>query len=326
MSTATQPPSALPAVVKSNIGIGPRGITPTNLDELFRCATAVSQSGLAPKGIETPQAILVAMEMGLEIGLPLMASLQNIAVINGRPTIWGDAVLAVVRGTGELEEFAEWYEEKGTKLPRNPSNFTDDTVAVVRVKRRGSDANETGFSVADARRAGLWGKAGPWSQYPARMLRFRARGFALRDTFGDALRGLRSAEEVMDDPVSVATNVTPTVPDVPQIPDAEPVKTRKARIQTQPAVVVPDTAHPAEPQQPAIFDGAAQRELEAVFTAAGLTFEDLIKSKIAGEYLDGKEFTSFTELPTEFANRALGRKRDGAVFIGAIRMEKESNA
>jgi len=191
------------------------------MDDLYRFATAVSKSGLAPKGIETPEAIFVALEMGLEVGLPMMAALQNIAVINGRPAIWGDAQLAVVRSTGELALFEEWYEEKGKRLTRNPMAFSDETSAVCRVQRQGYESSETAFSVADAKRANLWGKAGPWSQYPARMLKHRARSFALRDQFGDALRGLRTVEEVQDDPVATARNVTPPMFATPA-PEPEP--------------------------------------------------------------------------------------------------------
>jgi hypothetical protein len=56
--------------------------------------------------------------------------------------------------------------------------------------------------VADAKKAGLWGKAGPWSLYPSRMLSLRSRGFALRNTFADALRGLITAEEAQDYPTT----------------------------------------------------------------------------------------------------------------------------
>lgn len=195
---------------KAVVAIGNRGLVPTDMDGLWRAAQAFAKSGLAPKGIDTPEAVFVAMEMGLELGLPLMASIQNIAVVNGRPTLWGDSQLAVVRATGELEEFAEWYEQAGQRLPRNPSTFDDGTAAVCRVKRRGMEASETAFTVGDAKRAGLWGKAGPWTQYPARMLRFRARSFGLRDQFGDALRGLLSTEEAQDVPV-VITGTDATV-------------------------------------------------------------------------------------------------------------------
>lgn len=181
---------------KAVVAMGNRGVEFRDIESLYRFAKAVSESGLAPKGIEKPEAIVVAIQMGLEVGLTPMAALQNIAVINGRPTVWGDAQLAIVRGTGELEEFDEWFEADGKRIDRNPVSFTDSVTAVCRVKRRGYPAAESSFSVADAKRAGLGDKPGPWKQYPARMLRARARAFALRDQFGDALKGILAAEEI----------------------------------------------------------------------------------------------------------------------------------
>jgi len=220
---------------KAPVAIGRGGIQITDMDGLVRFANAVAKSGLAPKGIQTPEAICIALEMGLEVGLPPMAALQNIAVINGRPSIWGDAMLAVCRATGEVAEFSEWYEDGGKRLPRNPVTFSDTTVAVCRVTRTGYEPAETGFSVADAKTAKLWGKEGPWSQYPARMLRFRARSFALRDSFGDALKGLRSAEEVSDDPVENAKPATEAAPEF---------KPRKKREQSEPTPTAPQATPP----------------------------------------------------------------------------------
>ena len=64
------------------------------------------------------------------------------------------------------------------------------------------------FGYVEAKQAGLWGKAGPWTQYPARMLQMRARGFALRDAFPDALRGLLSEHEAQDTPPPAYTGAT----------------------------------------------------------------------------------------------------------------------
>jgi hypothetical protein len=254
--------SNAPAVIppKQVVPIGNRGIAPSSMDDLYRFATAVSKSGLAPKGIETPEAIFVALEMGLEVGLPMMAALQNIAVINGRPAIWGDAQLAVVRSTGELALFEEWYEENGKRLTRNPMAFSDETAAVCRVQRQGYEPSETAFSVADAKRANLWGKAGPWSQYPARMLKHRARSFALRDQFGDALRGLRTVEEVQDDPVATARNVTPPMFST-ATPEPEPTP--------EPAPVAEATQETAQPSD---LDLKRQAIAEA-FIEVGVSFD-----------------------------------------------------
>ena len=275
---------------KQIVPIGNRGIAPSSMDDLYRFATAVAKSGLAPKGIETPEAIFVALEMGLEVGLPMMAALQNIAVINGRPAIWGDAQLAVVRSTGELVLFEEWYEEGGKRLPRNPAAFTDATAAVCRVQRHGYEPAETAFSVADAKRANLWGKSGPWTQYPARMLKHRARSFALRDQFGDALRGLRTVEEVQDDPVASARNVTP--PMFTPAPEPEPAPTPEP---------VPVAEIAPEPAPASDLDLRRQAIAEA-FVEVGVSFDAFRKWMSEARKIDvGGD--SFAELEEPLVNR-----------------------
>lgn len=330
MSDENQQSGLVPArqaASKPPVAIGARGLTPQTLDDLFRVSTAISKSGLAPKGIETPEAIFAALEMGMEVGLPLMASLQNIAVVNGRPTLWGDAQLAVVRATGELEEFSEWYEVAGTRSPRNPSTFGDDVAAVVRVKRRGQEAAETAFSVADAKRAGLWGKAGPWSQYPARMLRYRARSFGLRDQFGDALRGLLSTEEAQDvitveatapaktvgKPIFATPSKTAPKPEpAPDDEDLGPVATVTAAPQTNPtpAAVVDPTPSPALTPAPSVSEQLA----EAVLTVA--TFDDFRAWAVENKYDGADGWASFDEVPAKVAER-LVKARTG--FLNALK-------
>ncbi len=222
------------------------GIVLSTMDEIWRFSETVIASGMAPKGISNPSAATIIIQMGMELGLPPMASLQNIAAINGRPSIWGDAMLGLVRATGELEEFTEWFEHKGTKLDRSPIEFPDDLMAVCRVKRRGYDAAEASFSVADAKRAKLWGKQGPWTEYTARMLKVRARSFGLRDEFGDALRGLYTAEEELDLPMR---NVTPATP--PSDPYNDP---RLAQSKPEVTTDAPPVKKTAKAQQKAAVE------------------------------------------------------------------------
>ena len=73
-------------------------------------------------------------------------------------------------------------------------------MAVCVAKRKGRKPVTARFSVEDAKRAGLWGKQGPWSAYPKRMMQMRARGFALRDAFPDVLKGMITVEEAQDYP------------------------------------------------------------------------------------------------------------------------------
>jgi hypothetical protein len=184
---------------KTPIGFGSTGVQLASLEEAFRFSNAVVASGFAPKGMERPESVLVAIQLGAEIGLSPMAALQNTAIINGRPAIYGDAALALVRSSGLLVSYKE--EEIG-----EPGADTHG-YRVTAVRKGDQSAVET-FTVSDAKKAKLWGKAGPWSDYPKRMLRFRARGYVLRDLFGDILKGLRTVEEARDIP-SEPINVTP---------------------------------------------------------------------------------------------------------------------
>ena len=162
-------------------------LTPQTLDEAMQFAGMMSKSNIVPKDYQgNPGNVLVAVQWGMELGLQPLQAMQNIAVINGRPSIWGDAMLAIVRGSGLLESIKEDISETG---------------AVCTLKRRGEDAVSREFTVEDAKRAGLLGKQGPWQQHPKRMMQMRARAFALRDVFPDVLRGVNIAEEARDMPV-----------------------------------------------------------------------------------------------------------------------------
>lgn len=164
---------------------------PRTIQEAILFAEMILESGMAPKAYQgkKPASIVVALQFGLELGLQPMQSLQNIANINGNPSIWGDAALALCLSKSVCEYVVEQDLEDIKKAGK----------AVCRAKRRGSPEEvKRTFSLDDAKTAGLLGKDTPWKTYPNRMLQLRARGFALRDAFPDILKGLALAEEVMD--------------------------------------------------------------------------------------------------------------------------------
>lgn len=206
VAPVTQTPVVnLPAQVasrqeKNPIASGGRvaAIVPQTYEDVWRLAGAIAASKMAPKAYKVdPRAeaspfsqekITVGIMHGMEVGFTPMASLQSIAVINGMPSIWGDGMLALVKSSGLLEEIREWIEGDGTGL-----------VAHCWVLRRGNrNPTEQTFSMAEAAKAGLMSKDGPWKTYTRRMLQMRARSWALRDEFPDVLRGLVSAEEAID--------------------------------------------------------------------------------------------------------------------------------
>lgn len=187
-----------------------RAIVPQDFDGAWRIALAVTKAGMAPRGLETPEKAMVAIMHGLEVGFTPMAALQSIAVINSRATIWGDGALGLVQASGKMSSHKEWFEGEG-----------DARKAFCKVVRKGDPEPKLGeFSVADAKQAGLWGKKGkngeptPWVTYSDRMLKMRARAFALRDGFSDVLKGLGIAEEQQDILLSAPVTIAPPPPQI----------------------------------------------------------------------------------------------------------------
>ena len=203
----------------------PMGQILSNFQEGIVFSKTIAETTLVPKDFQGnwPN-VFLAIQTGAELGLPPMQSLQSIAVISGRPALWGDAMLGLVRASQLLVSIKE----------TNPTGLE----AVCEVHRKGESETVTRtFSIEDARHAGLIDKhgnargregTGPWKDYPKRMCMWRARSWALRDTFGDVLKGIANAHELLD------THDANTI-------DVEAV-TPKRRSETQP------TSEPGAPE------------------------------------------------------------------------------
>jgi hypothetical protein len=167
-----------------------RGLVLSSIEDMYRFAKCVAQSGLAPSSFRTPEQVVIALQTGAELGMPPMRSLQSFCVVNGQARLWGDTPLALVRQSGQLEYIKEWLDGEGENM-----------VAHCETKRKGDpEPKVTTFSVEDAKAARLWMKRGPkgdstWITYPKRMLQYRARSFNLRDNFPDCFGGASIAEE-----------------------------------------------------------------------------------------------------------------------------------
>lgn len=256
-----------------------RGFAPATLTEAIQFSDMLASSSMVPKAYQgKPQDILVCVQWGYEMGLAPMQALQNIAVINGKPSVYGDAAMALVQASPVCEDVEEYFENEGTPNP----------VAVCVAKRKGRKPVTAKFSVEDAKRAGLWGKGGPWQAYPKRMMQMRARGFALRDAFPDVLKGLITAEEAQDYPDEAkprpAKDITPRNPldmVAPPAPALEAVVLPGTEVMDIPEVVASETVDVVETQQPdpvieeanALAQEAVEdlKDMDATVVAAGHT-------------------------------------------------------
>jgi len=156
----------------------------------MQLATKLASSALVPKSFQgKPQDLFICWEMGYQVGLSPAQAMQCIAVINGKPAMWGDEMLALCMVHKDFEDISE------------ERFFSDDGVMIgytCTVKRKGRTPTVNTFTLDMAKKAGLLGKQGPWTTATERMLKLRARGYSLRDAFPDALKGIKSREEIED--------------------------------------------------------------------------------------------------------------------------------
>jgi hypothetical protein len=176
IETSSKDPIA-PSEARSRIPV------PHTLDEMMRLAEIVINSGLS-LGHRTKESVVIALQLGAELGFAPMQSLRTIAVLNGRPVPTADGCVAAVAASGLCDYFREVE--------------TTDTYSTWETSRRGdAHSRQFTFTIDDARRAGL-AQREHWRAYPKRMLAARAKKYLAQDTYPDVIGGLLSAEEAFD--------------------------------------------------------------------------------------------------------------------------------
>jgi hypothetical protein len=183
MTTATKADNvrAMPASTAQTQAITVAGaaIEPANMNELRAMAQAASASRFF--GAATPEQALMLMMAGRDLGLSYVQSLRAFHVIEGKPSLSAQGMVAVCLKSGICDYF-EVVERT-------------DQRATVRAKRAGRPEHVMTFSIDDAKRAGLVGK-GNWAKYPAAMLVARAQAALAREVFPDLLLGLYTDDEM----------------------------------------------------------------------------------------------------------------------------------
>lgn len=258
-------------------------LVPQNLEDAFRLSKALAASGnMVPDHFQQkPDAIMAAILRGAEIGLKPMQALSNIAVINGRASIWGDALPALMQRAGHSLDTVVTGE--GMEMVATATLIRGDTKQ--RIVRT--------FSMKDAEKAGLLSKKGPWQSYPQRMCPMRARSWVCRDGAADAMMGLQVAEEVQD--YAPAKDITP-----PTEKQASSFAARKAAL--QPAV---------EDAAPTTHDDASTAEDETSSTSRSRSTQSE-KEEDGGEAAKGEAAPTDTDVErSEIFMEGAGDKLSG---------------
>lgn len=263
---ATVQETRLPALM---VGGSVNAIIPQSIEEMWRVSKMVVMGGLAPKalvgkktGEEAISSVAIAIMAGAELGLPPMVALRSFTVIGGRPALYGDGIINVVRRSRKAEIVNTGYMsnasnkamlEFGVPEWKVETLKTSDDRSFGWCKAKRSDTGEEKteiFSITDAKRAALWDERttvkkqdwntkawtvvpneAPWFRYPQRMLAWRAAGYNLRELFADVLGGITDefeAREIAgDDSMRDITPRQPPAPPRPPAPPSAPVEDAK---------------------------------------------------------------------------------------------------
>ena len=162
--------------------------------QLLDFGTMLIKSGMLPQSIRTPESAVAVMVKGMELGLPAMAALNGITVIQGKPTVSPQLMLSLINRSGQLE---------------NIDIDTGKDGATVTMKRRGRTPFTAKFGPVEAQAMGLNTKDN-YKKQPAVMYQWRAVAACARVVFPDVIDGLYTPEELGAD-VSLDENGAMTV-------------------------------------------------------------------------------------------------------------------
>lgn len=246
---------------------------PKSYKEVMELSSIMAKSGIVPKDmVSRPEACAVAIMLGLELGVSPQAAIQNIMVVNGRPSVWGDLFKALIVNSGKCELFDEDPAHVALKQGFGRCHL-------IRKKEFGGGEIEHVFSIEDAKKAKLWTKTGPWQDYPGRMLQMRPRSWAGRDLFADVLKGMQMREEVDDFEILEPSHVR-----MPERTAVKRTETAQSGAIMDAEVVSdskPENAQPAKPQKAEQGSQKSEPTEKINQDQRKVLFEDLAKAKIS---------------------------------------------
>ena len=219
-------------------------IIPRTLSEVSSLAEVLAQSNLMPKDLigKVPN-VVVQILAGQELGLSPMAAIRGIHVIEGKPILAADTMVALVLRSGLAEYFT-------------CTEDTDERVTY-ETKRKGSPtAQKMSWSTVDTKRAGVQLKDN-WRMHPRAMMRARAKSALARDVYPDILAGTYDPDEI-------------------QVPAREPVR-QPAPVAVEAPIEDAELVEDATPRALALIEAAqtvdALKASAAEIKALGLTGE-----------------------------------------------------
>ena len=287
-----------------------------------RMAKALASSTLVPdayRGEANLGNCIIALELSQRIGASVMAVMQSMVPIHGKPTWSASFLIATVNSCGRFSPMRfRWVGKEGT----------DEWGCRAYAVERDSNLELVGalVNINMAKVEGWYGKSGSkWKTMPEQMLQYRAGAFWCRTYAPEIALGMHTSEEIQDTPAtqqvvqSVTATVSSSIVDVTPTP-AEPKPRKKKEVEaiaivepTPEAVPAPEPEPVPAPEpvaEPAPAPAPAEETVESTLTAIGITYPQL--AKLAGEmnwWPEADTYPMAVDLPTEVKQWIIRNRR-----------------
>lgn len=252
------------------------------------------KSGLLPAAIKTKEAAMIIALKGRELGLPPMVAFSHINVIQGKPTMSAEIMLAYIYRDYPSAEIV--IVEKGA------------TKCVIKAKR----PNEKEFStftwdMERARKMGLAEKDN-WKKQPETMLFWRSITEMKRAKFPEVLMGIDYTPEELGAEVDSTGSLKDVGPALPQAQEATVIPTKSIINHA------PQTPEEAEKRNKEIEKKRAQNAMKEKEAAQQSERDQLVQSVLAEKArlkMENPELVAFiskvfNKKTDELSNQELG--------------------
>ncbi len=300
-----------------------------------RMAKALASSTLVPdayRGEANLGNCIIALELSQRIGASVMAVMQSMVPIHGKPTWSAAFLIATVNSCGRFSPMRfRWVGKENT----------DEWGCRAYAVEREGNLELVGalVTIAMAKAEGWYTKNGSkWKTMPEQMLQYRAAAFWTRAYAPEIALGMHTAEEINDTPEAnqvvtpVVMDVTPTPPEpkprrTKKEPEAEAVVVEKPANQQEVVHVEPEpTPEPTPTAQepvPAPAPAPAQavpeatvpekvnvETVEGTLFSIGLTYQQLVAMATELSWWPNPEaYPTAADLPEELANWVIRNRR-----------------
>lgn len=231
-----------------------RWFIPSSESQAMALSEMLARSTLVPSHFKgKPSDVYIAIAMGASIGLGWMQSVQNIQVIHSKPSIYGDAVNAIVTAHREFYSHEFIWDEAKVEWKITIVRIRNGVLIPVTITYGKKDAETAGHLTKDTYKKNL-----------KDMLRRRCYGKVAQIQFPDALGGFSFAEEeedfaytqkktkinemnTVENSIAETMGIKPAdviegevLEDIPTQSSAEPAKTPNSEPQKEPDTIPPD--------------------------------------------------------------------------------------